>query len=449
MKSAVSAYQKKIGDIDKGEADTISKLEGERSSREIPKYVPPQQAPTKQTTPQEAWASSAMMLAVVASAITRAPLTSAFNAAAAALKGFHEGDMEAFKNATEQWKVATENAIELERFQQQAYDKAMGDVTRRETLAGKEAASARHDAYAEVLAVSAQFKDQVAGDAAKARQWDALQRIFDARKRAADSAQKAAEQNYKQAQFILAMDSWKKDFVKQNGHEPTPEDSLKEAGRLHREEGGIGAMTETQITATQERMAKALTAKNTPGEQYLINQKGETAVRSAFDTHPDGKGIALQADLLDSYVRRINGNMALREFQLNVLQRHQGLVDKAQQGFTNMLHGGVLSPDMIRDMRIMMADYDRLIGQQFANSITRQQWVAFNTPGTDPKEITPPFFNPPATRPDGRPWAPRTGDKYAAAVDRLRTVNKSDDWIMFDNVFGPGAAAEALHPENR
>lgn len=66
--------------------------------------------PPEQTDPGKAWASTAMMMAVIGGAFTRSPLTTALTAATGVLNGFHQGDLDASQSSFERWKVANANA---------------------------------------------------------------------------------------------------------------------------------------------------------------------------------------------------------------------------------------------------------------------------------------------------------------------------------------------------
>jgi hypothetical protein len=79
------------------------------------KPVPP---PTVQTTnPREIWASAAMSLAAISGFFTRQHLTTALNSAAQVFKAYREGDQQAANQAYESWKIASQNAQEMAKFE--------------------------------------------------------------------------------------------------------------------------------------------------------------------------------------------------------------------------------------------------------------------------------------------------------------------------------------------
>ena len=75
----------------------------------------------KMQDPTQALGSLGTILAIFGSMKTRAPMTSALNSMAAAMKGFHQGDQEAIKLNTEKWqndfkKSLAQNQIEMQRY---------------------------------------------------------------------------------------------------------------------------------------------------------------------------------------------------------------------------------------------------------------------------------------------------------------------------------------------
>lgn len=82
----------------------------------------------------QAFQNPAVALAALGSLATRAPLTAAFKAGAAALDGFHQGNKQAmeqnYRNFKEQLDVALkQNDVEIERYKE-VYDKYKGDMTK-------------------------------------------------------------------------------------------------------------------------------------------------------------------------------------------------------------------------------------------------------------------------------------------------------------------------------
>ena len=82
------------------------------------------EAPNQQyQDPTQVLGSLGTILAIFGSMKTRAPMTSALNSMAAAMKGFHQGDQEAIKLNTEKWqndfkKALANNQIEMQKYTQ-------------------------------------------------------------------------------------------------------------------------------------------------------------------------------------------------------------------------------------------------------------------------------------------------------------------------------------------
>jgi len=82
---------------------------------------PPDAPNQKFQDPTQVLGSLGTVLAIFGSMKTRAPMTSALNSMAAAMKGFHQGDQEAVKLNTEKWqndfkKSLAQNQIEMQRY---------------------------------------------------------------------------------------------------------------------------------------------------------------------------------------------------------------------------------------------------------------------------------------------------------------------------------------------
>lgn len=129
QKSYAEITAKRDANFDRLETDIsrqTDRLDKERTS--LPEMTP---MPKDQVTdPVKAWGSAAMIFAMVGSALTRTPMTTALNAAAATLKSFHEGDIETSKLNFERWKVSSENALKMHEFVQKEYDNILNREVR-------------------------------------------------------------------------------------------------------------------------------------------------------------------------------------------------------------------------------------------------------------------------------------------------------------------------------
>jgi len=117
---------------------------------QLPKQQDIPSAPTERyRNPFEAFSSPAVMLGMLASLFTRQPLTVAFNSAAAALKGYHEGDKELFDQETANWKRNVDVALKQNQKELDVYNAAWNQ--HKENF---------HDMLSEFEARAAGFKDE-------------------------------------------------------------------------------------------------------------------------------------------------------------------------------------------------------------------------------------------------------------------------------------------------
>ena len=99
----------------------VAQLQQMQAPKPPPKPNLPQ-APQQQMRDMfQAFQNPAVVLAGLASLATRAPLTAAFKAGAAALEGFHKGDQEAIKNNVENWRNETDRALAQSKIELEAY----------------------------------------------------------------------------------------------------------------------------------------------------------------------------------------------------------------------------------------------------------------------------------------------------------------------------------------
>jgi len=103
--------------------------------------MPPKlEMPEKPQTPKDditLWGSLAIAFAGFASLRTRSPMTSALNAAGAAIQAMQQGQKEKADQAYKDWKQNVDIALELHSSEQRAYEELMNNMTHREELALK------------------------------------------------------------------------------------------------------------------------------------------------------------------------------------------------------------------------------------------------------------------------------------------------------------------------
>lgn len=134
-----------LGDTKRVLATDRAKIDAMEPS--VPKLTPPPPAPTP-TDPLQAFGQPAMWIATFGSLLTRHSLTTAIQAGAGVMQAVHQQDMEAAKHAYDTWKLQTENATKMAKFEQDAYKAAIS----------KYAADARAG-EAEVKTLAAAFKN--------------------------------------------------------------------------------------------------------------------------------------------------------------------------------------------------------------------------------------------------------------------------------------------------
>lgn len=105
---------------------TMKDLADRKLDRPQPVFEPqPFKAPEEKFNPVEAFGSSAATLGLLASLLTKQPLTAALNSSAAAMQAFRQRDIDAYDKAFSEWKANTDIAYKRAQFEQQNYRDAM------------------------------------------------------------------------------------------------------------------------------------------------------------------------------------------------------------------------------------------------------------------------------------------------------------------------------------
>ncbi|MHB1024066.1 MAG: hypothetical protein ACYC0Z_16880, partial [Acidobacteriaceae bacterium] len=166
-----------------------------------PKLDLPPMPHVKQTDPLQMFGSDAMVFAALGSLLTRQPATTALNAAAGVIHGFQSRDQGAAKQAFQEWKAATANALKLHDYQMEIYKQAMEGVTRRERLDIAQGSSEEKAVTAALAANMSAFKDNVGLAVLQQGGLQAVQKLQEDR---AKSAKAMADGSY-EAEKLYAM----------------------------------------------------------------------------------------------------------------------------------------------------------------------------------------------------------------------------------------------------
>ena len=227
-----------------------------------PELTPPPVA--QSTDPLHQWGSIAMIVAGLGSLLTRSHATTALNAAAGVMKGFHQNDLEAANTAFQEWKVANENTTKMANYELQAYkammaDKKLGlDAIRTQAEAMKDYATIEH------LKVS-----------------DDPEILFAKKQKIIDDSITAGQKLDAGMTRINAQDEWRKDYATKNGHPPSADEQNTHMNNL------LPAGTSP---LAQERSAQLATHKAAMAEFDRLHpdaQAGDRAIESARLMHPE------------------------------------------------------------------------------------------------------------------------------------------------------------------
>ena len=136
-----------LGPMKEQLAEDRLKLDLQEGELSVPRLTkpPPTQVPTD---PLQAFGQTGMWIAIFGSLLTRAHLTTAIQAAAGVMKSTHDQDLALAKQRYDTWKIESENAIKMAKFEQEAYKNAINRY-RSDAAAGE----------AEIKTLAAAFKN--------------------------------------------------------------------------------------------------------------------------------------------------------------------------------------------------------------------------------------------------------------------------------------------------
>lgn len=219
------------------------------------------------TDPMRAFQNPAVVIATLGSLFSRAPMTAALNAGAAAMEAYHKGEVERFSLKREEWKEAVEaaksqNEIELARY----------------NAAWKRSDAAVKDRMAELQALAAGVKDEVLLAGLKTGQIERVDKILETRQKADDQIKQALfkyELQERERQMNLAPDK----MAMQKFMTEHPDASAEAMAKFVQ---GMKA-TSVNTVALQKYLNEHPDA--TPEQIQAFNQSGRSAGRSAISMY--------------------------------------------------------------------------------------------------------------------------------------------------------------------
>jgi hypothetical protein len=312
---------------------------------------------TTQTTPIQAWTSSAMVLAALGSLFTRRPLATAMKSAAAALNAFREGDQERANAAFKKWQVDTENYWKVKDYEMKTYEAIMGQHMDRAKIAADLGKSELDEKVQTAGLFAKAFGDQMM---ANQRSAEDIVRLLEVSQNHQDKML-FQQQNLEAEQSIHeAMQA----FQTEMGYEE------KNGTIVHSDTGKPLDKAEALAYATQLGRTRALVNHGlTPGQEanYVkswasqmargdLGKNYSAAVRNfqSIQALPDGGGVISQAMALDAWTQLINGGRAIRSFQSKMNIQDAGMYDRVQIFMHKLTAGGgMLSPEMAKDIKTL------------------------------------------------------------------------------------------------
>ena len=120
----------------------------------------PYKEPEKTSLAQQ-WGSGAMIIAMLASGLTRNRAMTALDAATAAMKGFQEGDKAKAEDAYKQWKVANENMLKTFNSELDVYKEIMREIDTEEKLKTMRGTAREKEIDAQLKAIDSAYNNYV------------------------------------------------------------------------------------------------------------------------------------------------------------------------------------------------------------------------------------------------------------------------------------------------
>lgn len=195
------------------------------NGKKIPELIVPPKPQFQQTTPAQAWGSAAMVFAALGSLLTRTPLTTAMNAMAGVMKGFREGDQQAFDNNFKVWQAESENAYRLASFELEAYHAAIQGVEEKLSIGERLTAMEQADLAGKIMSTSSTLNDPVANQVFQNYGTPGFLDLMQKRAAAVEQYQKSRTEANTLGLTAQAFNEWKNQFTKDNNRAPTAQES--------------------------------------------------------------------------------------------------------------------------------------------------------------------------------------------------------------------------------
>lgn len=438
-KTTTDKYEQATSDIDRDTAASDAVSDRQMAGVTVPTlpadagkpFTPP--APTD---PKQVWASAAMVLAGLGSLLTRQPLTTAMNAAAGAIQAFHKGDQEAANAALQQWKSAQDTYLKIANFQEAATHDLVQQMRDLRDAHDKESEAKKRDLTTEYKARMASFQNQIV---AQFRSSDEVLHYSEAmainNTRLEESSNKVMQAN--------AIGQGLAAFKKAHPN-ATPDEILTETGRL---QNLIGHQWTDQEVDQHVEEFKKRAQSSVPGKNYDAAASNVGPILNMDPNQPvTPKSIIDQVAGMEKYVQQLNGNRAMRGFQLKLLQQDEGLLNTLRIKAQQIGGSGMLSPDMMSEMKKVAADLSHVAALQYADYITSGQYEKWKV-HLDPTLFVPDNYHPnedPEAESYPSPFA--DDDATRRNVEFLKSHPTRENWLFFDDHYGQGSAALVMEP---
>ena len=212
------------GEQDKVAAEGEAMYEGQR--KKVDKFTEEHQFPhpdvkpwteaPPENNPVKSFGSWASTLGILASAMTRTPLTSALNASASAMTAIRANDLETYKEAKQAWKDNTEIALKNAEWEVRGYDNAL-DLMKTDFALGTakwKAHAAATDNKAAMLIGDAGLVEHMQSYAAS---------MASLRQRISEAAPGLREEADKQEYVLSQVQTKAAEYEQTTGKDPTPQ----------------------------------------------------------------------------------------------------------------------------------------------------------------------------------------------------------------------------------